>query len=347
MNAGGLEVVPYAPSLAAAWDAFVAGCPGATPGHDRRWPDLFSASFGHRPASLVAMEGGHVRGVLPLVEIRNWIVGRLLVSLPWLDAAGVCVDGPDARSALLSAAERLARAGGARSLEVRALERYPEIAAVREEKAVLHLALPRDEGAAWGAFDPKLRNQVRKSERAGLAVEIGRGELLRDFYDPFSRNMRELGVPVWGADFYARLLDAFPAEAELLVVRSGGRSIGGGLLIHWGSTALVPCASSVREAFDACPNHALYWAAIRRAIARGARVFDFGRSTVDSGTYRFKRSWGSEPVACRWHRPLETDARRPSWNTANPRLRVFVAAWRRLPLSVTRLLGPRIVRNLP
>jgi len=342
-----VDVVPFEPSHAAEWDRLVAATPGALVGHDRRWPALFAAAFGHRPLSLVALDGERARGVLPLVEIRNWIVGRLIVSLPWLDAAGVCAPDDEARAALLDAAEALARSRGARSLEVRSLAPAPGLDPSSHAKAVLLLPLPESEGAAWDRFDAKLRNQIRKAERSGLTVEVGGRELLPAFYDPFSRNMRELGVPVWGLDFYEKILSTFRDEADVLIVRDAGEAIGGAILLRWKDAALVPCASSLRARFEKCPNHALYWAAIRRAIERGARVFDFGRSTVDSGTYRFKKTWGSEPVLCRWDRPLEREGAGVSWTTANPKLRLFVAAWRRLPLSFTRAVGPRIVRNLP
>lgn len=341
-----MEVIPFQSALAEGWDRLVARAPAALPGHDRRWPEALAAGLGHRPASLVALAGGEVRGILPLVEVRSWVLGRLLVSLPWLDAAGVLADGPEARDALLDGAVRLARDRRARSLEIRAVERYPGVTAVIEGKAARHLALT-SETEVWERFDAKLRNQVRKAERAGLAVEFGGEDLLPEFHDPFSRNMRELGVPVWGLGFYRAILEAFRENGEVLVVRDAGRPVGGGLLIHLGGTALVPCASSLRSTFEKCPNHALYWGAIRRAIARGARRFDFGRSTIGSGPYRFKESWGGVAVPCRWHRPLEGTRGAEAATTASRRFRLLSAAWRRLPLPLTRVLGPRIVRHIP
>lgn len=342
-----MDVRPYQPDQAEQWDRLVAESDSSVPGHDRRWPEVFASAFGHAPCSLVALDGGEVRGVLPLVEIRNLVVGRILVSLPWLDAAGACAPDESTAAALEAGAVELARARGARSLELRKLGGPGAGGSGLAHKVTLRLRLGEGEQRLWRGFDAKLRNQIRKSEKSGLTTQFGGAELVPQFYGPFSRNMRDLGVPVWGIDFYRTILKRFPGEAEMLVVRSEAEAIGGALLLHWRGVLLVPCASSLRTHFDKCPNHALYWAAIRRGIERGARLFDFGRSTVGTGTDRFKRSWGSEPIPCFWSRPLQKRGGAQAWSTSNPKLRLFVNTWRRLPVELTRIVGPHIVKRLP
>ena len=91
----------------------------------------------------------------------------------------------------------------------------------------------------------------------------------------------------------------------------------------------------------------LYWEALKHAIEQGGRRFDFGRSTTDSGTYRFKRQWGAQPTQLYWHYWLPRSAALPALNPDNPKYRLAIRLWQRLPLAVANRLGPRIVRYLP
>ena len=75
-------------------------------------------------------------------------------------------------------------------------------------------------------------------------------------------------------------------------------------------------------------------------------MFDFGRSSPDSGTFRFKRQWGAEPEPAAWQYYLRKGTIR-DMRPDNARFQPLIAAWRRLPVRLTRLLGPPIVRGVP
>ena len=138
-----------------------------------------------------------------------------------------------------------------------------------------------------------MRNQVRKGEKSGLTVARGGEELLPDFYSVFSRNMRDLGTPVYGAGLFAAALRQFPSDAELFVVRAERTPVAAALLLHGPGVTEVPSASSLRQYNHTCANMLLYWNLLERAVERGQAVFDFGRSTIDGPTYRFKKQWGA------------------------------------------------------
>jgi FemAB-related protein (PEP-CTERM system-associated) len=199
----------------------------------------------------------------------------------------------------------------------------------------------------WEAFSAKVRNQVRKAEREGLTGEVGGEERLSDFYRVFARNMRDIGVPVWGESFFRAILRSMGSGARLLVVRFRGRPIGGALLLLHGATATVPSASSLRKHFALCPNHMLYWTALQEAYASGARLFDFGRSTRGSGTHHFKSQWGATERPCYWHYALLRTGGIPEKSTESPSLRWAVEAWKRLPVPVANRLGPVLARRIP
>ena len=91
----------------------------------------------------------------------------------------------------------------------------------------------------------------------------------------------------------------------------------------------------------------LYWNCLRYACEQGYRIFDFGRSTVGEATFKFKEQWGAQPVCHYWHYHLTEQNTIPVLNPQNPKFRLAINIWRRLPLSVTRLLGPAIIKHLP
>jgi FemAB-related protein (PEP-CTERM system-associated) len=175
---------------------------------------------------------------------------------------------------------------------------------------------------------------------------LGAQDLLPEFYAVFSHNMRDLGTPVYSRSLFARALDRFPGRAEVCVVRAGNRPVAGAVLLHgWGVTE-VPSAGALRSYNHTCANMLLYWHLLERSVRRGQDVFDFGRSTPGSGTHRFKKQWGAAAAGAQWQYYLRSGSlgdARPD----NPRYRWLIRLWQRLPVPVTRLLGPAIVRGIP
>jgi hypothetical protein len=126
-----------------------------------------------------------------------------------------------------------------------------------------------------------------------------------------------------------------------------GRTIAAGLALWHRGTIEVPWASSNKDHKALCPNNLLYWEAIRFAIAGGFRTFDFGRSTPGEGTFKFKEQWGAKPRQLFWQYLLPGGGHLPDLNPKNPKYALAIKAWQRLPVPVTKLLGPMIVRGIP
>jgi serine/alanine adding enzyme len=284
--------------------------------------------------------------VLPLVTFRSPLFGRFGVSLPFLNGGGIVARDRDATLALRDRAARLQAEQGLRHVELRhEVRRFPDLP-VRQHKVSMRLALPGDAEELWRGFDRKVRNQVRKAEKSGLVAAAGGVELLSDFYGVFARNMRDLGTPVYDRRFFDAVLRRFPDRARLHVVRLEHDTIAAAVTFRWRETVEVPWASSLREHRDKSPNNLLYWDVLRNAVADGCSTFDFGRSTPDEGTYHFKRQWGAEPGPMHWEYLLSGGAL-PDQSPSNPKFRLAVATWQRLPLWLTNYLGPMIVRDIP
>ena len=328
------------------WEAFVESVPGATLGHADRWLSVLSRGLGHQDRSLVAERGGDVCGVIPMMLLDHWFFGTFHVSLPWLDYGGIVADSPETSRHLFHAATEQARADGASFIELRSMEKGQLDLPAREDKVTLVLELDPAE-TVWRRLEPKVRNQIRKAQKAGLTCEFGREELLSEFYRVFAQNMRDLGTPVWGVALFQKILEAFPKTSEIALIRLGDKVIGGGLVLSFKDTVYMPSASSLREYFHLCPNNLLYWEVIKRACDHGYHTFDFGRSTVGSGTYYFKKQWGATVNPLHWQYVLLDGEDIPQLNPSNPRFKFFIEVWKRLPLSIANRLGPRIVKHLP
>jgi len=330
------------------WDDFVRSAPGATCYHLFAWKRIVEDSFGHRTHYLAALDGtGLVRGVLPLVHMKSVLFGNFLVSVPFVNYGGLLGESQGGRQALVRAADALRISLGARHVELRHLGRGVEGLPSREHKVTMILSLQENPEAQWTAFNAKLRNQVRKAEKSGLTCRSGGAELLDGFYDVFARNMRDLGTPVYARVFFRNVIGALPDTTRILAVSHEGRTIAAGIVSRFRDCMEMPWASSVADYKSLCPNNLLYWEAIRIAIGQGCTGFDFGRSTPNEGTFNFKKQWGAEPVQLYWQYLLKEGTSLPELNPKNPKFEAAIKIWKRLPVGLTKLVGPGIVRNIP
>lgn len=328
------------------WADFVAGRDDASCYHQYCWKGVIERAFGHRTPYLLARRNGRVTGCLPLCFIRSRLFGRYLVSLPFFNYGGVLAEDAESEAALLARCIGLAERERARHVEIRMTRPLGHGLTERTRKVVMELDLPSDSERLWDGFRPKLRSQIRRPLKAGAEVVFGGEERLDDFYAVFACNMRDLGTPVYAKAFFSHILRACP-ESTLAVVYLHGRAAAAGFLVGFRGRLEIPWASSLRRFNQQAPNMLLYWKALEWACHNGYTAFDFGRSSPDSGTYRFKAQWGAKPHPCHWHYWVRNGGPPPELNPANPRFRMAIQAWRRLPVAFTRLLGPAIVRNLP
>ena len=216
----------------------------------------------------------------------------------------------------------------------------------RCDKVHMRLALPATDDQLMASFKSKLRSQIRKSDEYELEVDFGGERLLGGFYSVFATNMRDLGTPVFSRRLFSQILDHFCGDAEICVVSKRGKPIAGALLVHGGGVTEVPSASSLRAFNRTNANMLMYRCLLRRAIEKGSQTFDFGRSSEQSGTYRFKSQWGAKPHAATWQyyvRKGDPNDMRPD---AGGKKRL-VKMWQKLPVWFAGLIGPTIVRGIP
>jgi len=331
-----------------AWDHFVSEHPGASPYHLSIWRHIIERAFGKRWYVVGAVQHGRVLGGIPLVHMKSPLFGNFLGSMPYFNYGGVLVNDECMAEPILERTISLAQELGVNHLELRHLENHYPHLPVKTGKVSMWLDLPSSSTELMKSFKPKLRSQVRKGEKNGLGVKEGGIELLDDFYTVFVHNMRDLGTPVYGKIFMQLILEAFPKTARLIIVTdSTSRPIAGGFLLGFRDRVEIPWASSLREYNHLQSNMFLYWNCLQYACDQGYGVFDFGRSSMESSTFKFKAQWGAQPVQHHWHYWLPNNQDMPEMNPQNPKYQLAISLWQRLPVSVTRVVGPLIAKHLP
>ncbi|HEY6090760.1 MAG TPA: FemAB family XrtA/PEP-CTERM system-associated protein [Gemmatimonadales bacterium] len=329
------------------WDDVVRDSADSSFCHLSAWRDILSDVLGAECLYQVATgDDGSWQGILPLVRVRSRIFGHYLVSVPFLNDGGP-LGSVLARQQLVATAVSEARRSSADLLELRTRHDVELDLPTSSRKITVLLPLESDPQAVFAKFPAKLRSQIRRPMKEGLVVRFGPAHV-EAFYEVFARTMRDLGTPVLPRAFFERVARAFPELAVFGVVYRGDQPLAGGCGFLWRDEFEITWAGALRESRSISANMLLYWALMEHVIGRGARVFNFGRCTPGGGTHRFKKQWGGSDVALPWRQfvapeaarqaPPSPDDRAFSWG---PRL------WRRLPLPVANLVGPRLVRFLP
>jgi FemAB-related protein (PEP-CTERM system-associated) len=329
------------------WEDYILRTDTAVLYHDLRWRDYLKRVYGLKTLYLLAENHGPTVGVLPVVLVKGLSGGLQAVSSPYHMYGGVCADTPEAEGALLADAEERLRPLGADPWELRQVAPLSVNYGHRSDKITVILDLPNDPDQLWGSLSAKVRNQIRKGEKSGLTATVGGERAMEDFFDVMAVNMRDLGSPIHSFAFFKGAEELFPGETRVHRVFHDKRCIAAGVTILWKGKIELPWASALREYSALCGNMFLYWNMIKDSIMRGATAFDFGRCNEGSGTHRFKTQWGGSEKRLHyyyWRKSGNHDI--PSLHSGRG-FQIASGVWKRLPVPLTRILGPRIVRTIP
>jgi FemAB-related protein (PEP-CTERM system-associated) len=311
-------------------------------------------AISHQPLALV--------GLLPLVHLKHFLFGNSLISMPFFDLGGILADEEETERSLLLHAIKLGQTLKATTIELRhsqplscldspnsinssnSTNTIPIV--TKSHKVRMLLDLPDSPDELMNSFKAKLRSQIKKPMKEGLAVKIGGAELLKDFYRVFARNMRDLGSPVHSNKLMMHVLCEFPNDARIVIVYGGNHPLASSLIIAFNGMLENPWSSSLREFSHLSPNMLLYWRMLEYAYNNGLTCFDFGRSTPNQGTYRFKEQWGARPSPLYWHYILLNGHQLGEAPDDKSRFESLINYWQKLPVSVSRLIGPLIRKHI-
>ena len=329
------------------WERFLAHHPEATHCHHWGWRDVIQNSFGWPTYYLLVERRGEVCGLLPLVWQKSILFGSFLTSVPYLNAGGVLAADEASKQALVTEAKTRAARMNVRYMELRHRSDPGLKLPTRTHKVSMVLSLRSNQDALSASLPHKVRTDIRKGAKSGLKADFGGLEFLDDFYEVFAQNMRNLGTPVYARRFFLEILRFFPADAFICRVRHLDKTVASSFVVSHRDTVESVWSCSRYDYLAFRPNMFLYWSILCFAMDKGFRFFDFGRSTIGSGTHRFKKQWGSEEVPLYWTYWVPEGATLPNLNPENPRYGLAIRLWQRLPLPLTTLIGPALAKRLP
>jgi FemAB-related protein (PEP-CTERM system-associated) len=350
------------------WDSYVESHPAATVYHLSGWKNIIEDAYGHKTYFLICeiqtnpsgpkSPGGarKITGVLPLVHIKNLVFGNSLISMPFLDYGGILADDGESENALLAEALKIGQELKVSHIELRHIEPlsgqdsfdadaqvsiYP-----RSHKVCMHLDLPEDFDILIRSFKSKLRSQIGRPLKSGLRAEVGHMEHIDHFYNVFSINMRDLGSPVHSIRLMRNVMEKFSDRARFCVVFKEKQPVAASLILGFKDTLENPWASSLREYKHMSPNMLLYRTMLEYGCERGFCKFDFGRSSPDEGTFKFKNQWGAKAKPLHWYYISLKEQSGGREHIDKSRFSFFINYWQKLPVCLTKVIGPQIRKHI-
>jgi len=344
-----LTIEELTPPLEAAWDRFARSAPASTFFHQLGWRWLVERVFGHRAHYLLARREGTITGILPLFEMKSLLFGHALVSVPFAIGGGVAADDPETAAGLVRCARELAERLGVDYLELRSEHTVAGDLLTKDLYITFRADLAEGEEAWLKRMERKRRqmmNYVAKGA-AGFSWTTAGIEELPLFYRMFSESMRHHGTPVYPRLFLEEILDRFPAQTNLFFVHHQGKPVAGVLNLLFRDVIMPFYAGADRSARPRGVDDYMYLSILRWGREHGFRTFDFGRSKRGTGAHAFKSRWGMTEVPLAYQYHLVRAKELPNVSPANPKYRALIETWKRLPLPLTQILGPRIIGRIP
>jgi len=345
-----LTVRPLVTSEEGAWEDFVRHAAAATFFHRVGWRRIIESTLGYRTHYRGAWRGGDLAGILPLVEVKSRRFGHALLSTGFTVGGGIAALDGETAQRLADEAARLGRALGVDFIELRQ-ETLPVGCALPGWRAKDGLycgfarALAPTAEANLKAIPRKKRADLRKAiDNPALRVETAAG--IDTFFRLYGESLRNLGTPILPKRFYAAVAREFGDDVEISAI-VGPRGPVAALMTFFFKGRAMPYYGGAGAA--ARPLHAydlLYWRLMERAVARGATLFDFGRSKRGTGAFDYKTYWGFSPLPLAYRYDLPGGGELPEINPLNPKYRAMIAMWRVLPLPVANALGPLVARQI-
>lgn len=329
------------------WDAFVLRHEAASFYHRFAWKGINERCFGHETFYLAAIDNGEIRGIFPIVLLRSRIFGRILCSMPFVNLGGPCASDPEVMDALMDEANLIVSRTRAKFLEIRSPTRLKTVLPASEHKVSMTIDLSSGADQLWNAFTSKHRNNVRRAYKHGFTTRIGGLELVERCYDVLSESWRSLGTPLYAKNYFEEIARVFSDSISVVLLFQGDCAVGTAFNGHHRHTVEGMWAGSTADCRGSDSNYVLYWDMIKHYCDAGFERFHLGRSTVDTGAETFKKKWMAESTQLYWHCIAGNAGEVQRLDVNNPKFSLAIRAWRRLPVTITRRIGPVIAKAIP
>jgi len=327
------------------WDSFVYSQDESDYSHLYDWKSIYEESYALKTFYLGAFDNDNLIAVLPTVLIKYPLKKKVAYSLPYLNYSGILKTGTYDEGSILLAVSEFLKEQNVHRIELRKLASADSLT---EGICTLKLSLPNDEEVLWNGFNPKVRNQIRKAQKYKFDIKWGTDHF-DSFYKIYSKNMHNLGTPVHSKNFFSKIIDKFPAQTDILSIYKDKTAVASMFVMKYKKSLSDPWASSLKEYLEYNPNMLMYWEVLKFGCQNNFDEFDFGRSHIDAGTYKFKMQWGAQPIPLIYDLYSFDDGKRESTITSyrGKKAALFSLLWKLIPFKITLWLGPKLRKYIP
>jgi FemAB-related protein (PEP-CTERM system-associated) len=329
-----------------AWNKYMGLSPNSTFFHLSGWMKVLKKTFGYEPCYLYAEADGELCGILPLFFINNFLSGKALVSLPFGVYGGICADDEYIAALLSQEAIKITKEKKASYLELRHLYNPLNNMPIKDLYDTFIKELPKDKDECLNQLPRKTRAATRKSLSFGLETEVGI-HLLKDFYHIYSISVRNLGSPVFPYKYLTLLAEEFKDNILVMNVKYKGKVIASVFTFIYKDTVIPYYAGSLPQYFKMQPNNFMYLKLMEWGVENGYKYFDFGRSKKGTGSHHFKVLQGFKPKPLYYQYYLNSINEIPDLSPKNKKLKLVINTWKKLPVWLTKLIGPKISKLTP
>jgi FemAB-related protein (PEP-CTERM system-associated) len=342
-----IEIRPFDHEFSDEWDVFVRNHRYGSPFHLTAWKKCIERTFRYRPFHAAAFESGRICGVVPLFLVEGFMTGKALISSPFAVYGGVLATTAEALAALRGHVAALALELAVEYVEMR--NAYPDQrlgwAPVERYVTFTRPLSTADPEQVLMEIPKKTRNMIRKALKTSF--EVRRVRDWRRFERLHSATLRRLGTPSFPPRHFAEIVEQFGDVVDIREVWLDQKVVGASMSFLFRNEAHIYYAATDTAYNHLAPNYRMYFDLMLWASAAGYGAFDFGRSKLNTGTFEFKRHWGAEMRPLPYEILLVKGKELPNLSPVNPKFDMAIRVWRKLPLAVTRVLGPRLIRLFP
>lgn len=308
------------------WPQFVAEHPYASIFHTREWLNALHLTYGYEPVVFTTSQGPDLYDAVLFCEVRSWLTGKRLVSLPFSDHCQPLADAVNLREILHSLHEQRERQQ-LRYIELRPVfgDSVPDMTDqfTRSKRFCFHsIDLRPDLETIYKGFHANcVRRKIKRAEREGILYESGRSdELLQKFRHLLLLTRRRHQLPPQPASWFHNILHCLGDLITIHVVSKDSMPVASILTLTYKSSMVYKYGCSDAQFNALGGTSLLFWKAIQQAKSTGIEEFDLGRSSYDDpGLIAFKDHLGAASSELTYFRnpplrprPVEQRQRVPS-----------------------------------
>lgn len=329
-----------------AWNEYVFNQPNSTFYHQIGWKNVVEQTYKHKPFYLIAKGSDKIGGVLPLFLMKSRIFGIKLISIPFAPYGGIIADNEYVENALLLEAEKIAKENGSNYLELRnSTEKSNARFVTNNSYVTFIIALDQGLDIIWQNLRRDKKKGIQKGKKANFLVEWNTN--IDNFYDIEVHSMKDLGTPVHSYDFFNNIVNEFPESTKILTIKYRNIVVCCKFLLFYKDTVISMWASTLNDYKEFHPYDFANWEAIEYSYNAGYKYFDFGRCLLNSGVFQYKEGWTEEYKQLYYQFYSSHDLPLPDFGQSNPDRKTFARIWKKLPMPITKIMGPMLRRNFP